>query len=231
MIAGIDSCPGGWVAVIEEAPQHLSAGIFLGLDHLLRHFPELEVAAIDIPIGLSSLKPRACDLLVRRQLKPRGSVVFPAPLRPLLIAPTYERARAMSTSLSGKSVSAQAYAIFKKVQQIDDELQASERLRQIAFEVHPERSFAEMNGGQVLPLPKRSLEGANLRLSLVDGLVQEGAFSLLRSRLKRSLVHDDDLLDALAALWTARRIHAQEHATVPEIPEIDQMGLPMRICY
>ncbi len=40
-----------------------------------------------------------------------------------------------------------------------------------------------------------------------------------------------DGYDALAALWTARRIKRGIAETLPEEPSVDERGLPMRIVY
>jgi predicted RNase H-like nuclease len=39
----------------------------------------------------------------------------------------------------------------------------------------------------------------------------------------------DDLYDAFAALWTARRIRTGESRAIPAILALDPEGLPMRI--
>ena len=47
----------------------------------------------------------------------------------------------------------------------------------------------------------------------------------------RAVAGLDDLYDALAALWTARRIKRGIAETLPEEPSADEHGLPMRIVY
>ena len=58
-----------------------------------------------------------------------------------------------------------------------------------------------------------------------------GAWLELRRRFRRSAVADDDILDGLAALRSARRIHAGEALVLPSgipVPR-DGCGLPMAI--
>jgi predicted RNase H-like nuclease len=40
----------------------------------------------------------------------------------------------------------------------------------------------------------------------------------------------DDFFDACAAAWSAVRIADGKHLALPEVPEYDACGLPMRIC-
>jgi predicted RNase H-like nuclease len=231
VIAGVDGCRGGWLGVVEVGDGAFAVGVYDGLDHLLRHHPTLEVIAIDIPIGLTTFEPRACDLETRRALRPRGSVVFPAPLRQVVAEASYHRAMALNLSINQKGISKQAHAIYGRVHQIDQELAASERLRQITYEIHPERSFAAMNGDAPVLLSKHKAEGRPMRIALLDENLAVDLFDRLRPAVPRSMAKDDDVLDALAALWTARRIRDGVAQTHPANPPIDATGLPMRICY
>jgi predicted RNase H-like nuclease len=52
----------------------------------------------------------------------------------------------------------------------------------------------------------------------------------IREREDRKDVADDDILDALAVAWTARRIHLKEAVRIPDgDEERDTRGLPMRM--
>jgi predicted RNase H-like nuclease len=60
-----------------------------------------------------------------------------------------------------------------------------------------------------------------------------GADILTRARgsyLKKHLA-DDDVLDAIAGLWTAHRIAAGTAKTLPDRAPRDSTGLPMEIVY
>ena len=84
--------------------------------------------------------PRAADVEARRFVGARGSSVFPTPIRPVLEAPTYADARAVAVELTGKSVSAQSYALRHKILEVDEHSVRDARL----IEVHPEVSFSEL---------------------------------------------------------------------------------------
>ena len=58
--------------------------------------PDVEVVAIDMPIGLSDDGARACDVAARRLLGRAGSSVFPTPVRAVLATDDYAEARAVS---------------------------------------------------------------------------------------------------------------------------------------
>jgi predicted RNase H-like nuclease len=44
-------------------------------------------------------------------------------------------------------------------------------------------------------------------------------------------VADDDMLDAVAALWTATRLYEGTAETLPDEPPLDAAGLRMEIVY
>jgi hypothetical protein len=84
-IAGVDGCPSGWIAVVEQAESHNITGrVFLTFSDLTDAL-DAAVIAIDIPIGLTDHGPRQCDLDARSHLaSKRGASVFPAPIRSAL---------------------------------------------------------------------------------------------------------------------------------------------------
>jgi predicted RNase H-like nuclease len=112
--------------------------------------------------------------------------------------------------------------------EVDDVLQARPELRERIVEVHPEVSFAEW-AGEPLLASKKSRDGAALRRALLEQQFP-GAFEKIRAaHSRKSDVGDDDIADALAALWTAQRIaYGTERSLQPE-PPLDETGLPMRI--
>ena len=61
------------------------------------------------------------------------------------------------------------------------------------------------------------------------GAFDTAAFDTIRSRHPKSLVADDDILDAFAALWTAERIYNAEAGSLPELSSLDSKGIPMRM--
>lgn len=183
------------------------------------------VTAIDIPIGLPDTGSRLCDQEARRLLRARASSVFPAPLRGVLNAPNYAAANALSRS-AGTGLSQQTFALIPKIREVDQALLRSPALAATVFEVHPELSFREWNGGRPMGHAKRSGFGFVERLRLANS-VYAGEAQRIRVQVKRREVSDDDILDAIAALWTAERIHKGAAHHLPAALQKDAMGLPM----
>lgn len=228
-IAGVDGCPAGWICLIEEEEtKRIGSKIFPTFAELAS-VVEANVIAIDIPIGLTDSGTRDADREARRYLgQPRGTSVFPAPIRPLLSSRSHAEAMKRSREIDGKGVPAQAFAIYKQIIEVDDQLRARADLRNRVYEVHPEVSFALWSGAPIVP-GKRTSEGAAIRRALIDAAFGADAFETVRERYKKKEAADDDILDAFAALWTARRIVAGTARTFPDHPPHDSAGLPMRI--
>jgi predicted RNase H-like nuclease len=82
-----------------------------------------------MPIGLPERGPRACDLEARRLLGPgRASSVFPAPIRPVLVATSYDDACQIRLQVEGKKLSRQAWVIVPKIREVDDMLRDNSEL-------------------------------------------------------------------------------------------------------
>ena len=113
---GVDGCKAGWFYVASNGRQYCF-GVVSNIRELIAQFERIGKIVIDIPIGLHDKgnMPRSCDVLARQKLKPRGSTVFPAPVRPCLYAHDYREACEISHTLTGKKLSQQAFNILKKI--------------------------------------------------------------------------------------------------------------------
>jgi predicted RNase H-like nuclease len=93
-------------------------------------------------------------------------------------------------------------------------------------EVHPELAFAQWNGGEPMAQAKKTAAGSAQRRALVEselpGLVEQ-----IRTSVSKSKLGDDDILDAIACLWSARRLRWKGALVLGG--ERDALGLPMRI--
>jgi predicted RNase H-like nuclease len=226
-IAGVDGCPAGWVAVIERFGAPICASIFVRFEDLLKGLSDVGVIAVDIPIGLPERGARDCDVEARRRLGVRGSSVFPAPLRAILNSSSREEASRIRYEIEGKLMSCQAFGIVKKVREVDRTLLANRAARRRVVEVHPELSFAAWRG-RPMRHPKGKKAGRSERQRLISGVWPEDVerCEMLFARSKCGL---DDLYDAFAALWSARRVASGVAEQLPEIAPRDARGLPMRI--
>ncbi|HEY6537899.1 MAG TPA: DUF429 domain-containing protein, partial [Candidatus Dormibacteraeota bacterium] len=146
-LIGADGCPGGWMVALEYTDRATALERW-DTFHLGAVARRSSVAAVvvDIPIGLPSKGSRACDLEARRMLgRPRASSVFPAPLRPMLEATTYEQAQRIRRRIDGRGWSRQAHGILARVAEVDAMLrhQGAERV----YEGHPELAFQALADG------------------------------------------------------------------------------------
>lgn len=202
---------------------------------ILPHFADViidfkcaDVVAVDIPIGLTERGARACDIEARKRLgKPRSNSVFPAPIRPILRATTYEKACQKSLRADGKKISKQAFGILSKVREVDQV--TSPGLQNWVYEVHPELCFWALNDGKAMQFGKLSISGRSERLKLLSKLYPQIPTHL--DQLDRSLAGPDDLLDAAVAAWSAVRIGQKQAVHLPEKPMFDRIGLRMEIFY
>jgi len=227
VVAGVDSCPGGWLAVVvtfyEEivAEDHILLGNFKELSEFLT--PSSYVA-VDIPIGLLD-EPvqggRECDRAARKILgRPRSSSVFSPPVRPSLDCCTFEEAR-------GYGLNQQSFGILRKVKELD--LLMTPDLQSRIREAHPEVSFFTLAGLAPAQAGKRKAEGRDERSALLKHYffqVEEGL-----ERFPSSKAAADDILDAYACAWTAMRLFRGEAGCLPDDPPTDEKGLQMAIWY
>jgi predicted RNase H-like nuclease len=160
---------------------------------------DLLVVAVDMPMGLVDAGVRACDVAARRALGPRRSSVFPAPARPLLACAGYADALAAGRALDGRGLSRQAWNLAPRIAEVDAVLSPSLQARII--EASPELSFATMAGAP-LAAAKRTSNGAATRRGLVARHVGRLPVPVPRG------ARPDDVLDAAALVWTARRVAA-----------------------
>jgi predicted RNase H-like nuclease len=194
-LAGVDGCRGGWVVASDQGAQ------------LVPTFPEVlgrgfDLVLIDVPIGLLDAAPRRCDVEARSLIGARRSSVFPAPSRAVLGARRY-----------AGQCSVQLWNILDKIREVDAVMQP--RMQQRIREAHPEVSFALLNG-RPLRFPKKKPEGEEERRLLLRPIF--GEVPRLPGAAR------DDVLDAYALLWSARRVVRSE-ARILGAGERDARGL------
>jgi len=227
---GIDGCRAGWLYVARNVEKgDCRAGILTRIDGLLDLVPVPAIVAIDIPIGLLDSGPRLCDLEARKVLgRPRSSSVFPAPVRRILGAATYAEACAVGRAADGRAINRETWNIIPKIREVDGFLRAHPEYRGMVYETHPELCFWRWNGGKGMNHAKRTPQGRAEREALVVS-VFGAEVEAARASLPRAGWANDDLLDAFATLWTATRILAGTHVTLPARPPVDRRGLRMEI--
>jgi predicted RNase H-like nuclease len=225
-VAGVDGCPGGWV-VVTTGPERGAPARARVVADLAPVFADarhgrLAIVGIDMPIGLSDAV-RACDREARRALGARHVCVFSAPPRSVLGASDPAEARRRCLAVRGRSLTLQTFHLLPRIRELDEALATEPDLAGRVCEVHPELSFAELAGAPI-PTSKQRAEGRRRRAEL---LAPE--FAELDAVLDARPVgaRADDLLDALAVAWSARRILAGTARTFGG--GRDERGLPMCI--
>lgn len=200
-VVGVDAALGGWFAIVLEEGAYADAAVLADLATLLNRFQDAQAIVVDVPIGLPRLgETRRADILARQLVGIRRSSVFAAPSALALEAETYSDARAIQPSLS-----AQAFALRRAI------LDAEQHAAAIS-EGHPEVSFRALMDRE-LPFKKRTWNGQMLRRRLLADVGVE-----LPDFLDHGSVPADDVLDAAAMAWTARRVAAEANSTLPADP-------------
>lgn len=222
MIAGLDGCEDGWMAACQSAAGDIQLRFVERAEDLLES-TGARMLVIDIPIGLLDRSPRGADVAARRLLKGRSSCVFNAPIRPILSAESYSEANRIWREVEGKGCSAQGFALVPKLMEIDELVRRRSGNGVRFVEGHPEVSFAMMNGEAAVPVSKHSPVGLKMRCDLLAHAFGCDIGELV-ARQPRST--RTDAVDALALLWTARRIDSDEASRFPSaIVERDQFGI------
>lgn len=245
LVVGADGCRGGWVAVAyDTARPELVVRVHPTLRVLLAAYPDAAMIAVDIPIGLATGAPRPCDMAAKTGLGSRGASVFPAPDRRLIKvlsfdekadgrlahALTHSQTTALAVKITGKGISQQTYYICPKIEEAD-RLMTPELQRRV-IEVHPEVSFWALAGRCPMQHPKRTSAGYEERRTLLATAF--GGITIPDRRAAGRLARPagaNDVLDAIAAAWTARRHAEGRTGRFPVEPARDERGLTMQIMY
>lgn len=225
-VLGADVCATGWVGVAlggGRPTAYFGADIDGLLTDAVQDGP-VAVVGVDMPIGLPDHGPRQADLLAREYVGARRASVFMTPVRAAIEAETHPEAVRINRSLAGAGVSAQAFALRTRIREVDEWVRrASCRV----VEVHPEVCFARMANRRPLPR-KTTWAGAETRRRLLAdaGIVLTGDLGAAGAVAKV-----DDVLDAAAAAWTARRVLDGNAESLPRTPEVFGDRLPCAIWF
>lgn len=125
LVVGVDACRTGWIAVALRDRNGPEAHHLPRIEALLPLATEADAVAIDIPIGLPSAAPREADLLVREFLGARRNSLFLTPVREAIEARTHALATRAAYRRTGAGISQQAYALGKKILEVQQWLPSS----------------------------------------------------------------------------------------------------------
>jgi predicted RNase H-like nuclease len=202
-VAGVDGCPRGWIAVLLDDGGFRDARVFPDAASLAAGVPEAAVVCIDMPIGLPHRGLRRADEEARALVGSSLFLMFP---RDVILADSHAEAVERARSHVGRGISLQAYRLRAKV--LDLELHLDPRMA----ETHPELAFLTMKGAR-LP-SKHTWNGLNERRVL---LAHEG-IELPHPLARGDDVPPEDLIDAAAAAWSARRVARGDYLVLPADP-------------
>jgi predicted RNase H-like nuclease len=221
-VLGVDGWRGRWVGALLDG----RAVTLLDLVDVtaVLAVPDVELVAIDMPIGLSDTGARTCDIEARALLVGAASSVFPTPVRAVLATDDYAEARALSRAATDppRAPSAQAFQLVRAIRALDDALgdPPSDRV----VEVHPELAFRALDPD--VRDRKGSARGTIQRLRALRAVMDVEA-ALAEAPSGVPVV---DALDACAAAWSAARLARGGGQCVGD-GSMDSRGRPMRICW
>jgi len=232
VLAGVDGCPRGWIAVIGDGGG-LRVEVFGCFSALVASLPDKAIIAVDMPIGLPKKGGRSAERAARAHLGERQSSVFSIPPRAAVYAEDYRESCSLSLERTDppRKVSRQAFGLFPKICEVDELLRSEVGLATRIIESHPELAFAALNGMKAMSLPKKiksrvNPEGMAERRALLQrsGLPED----FLKSPVPRG-AKEDDFLDA-CAMYLVAGPHARGEARPhPNHVERDAFGLRMVI--
>ena len=113
----------------------------------------------------------------------------------------------------------QTFNLFPKIREVDALVSHSDDDR--VAEIHPECAFRRLAGHALAP--KRSADGREQRVALLEPI-----FGSIDVRVRGA--RPDDVLDAFAVLWSARRFAAGAHEQLGDGAR-DERDLPMRLVF
>lgn len=217
-VAGVDGVPGGWV-VARVGAGGVDWSVCADAAAVLADTVGCAAVGVDIPLGLSAgPAPRACDVETARALGRARSSVFPAPPRAVLQAPDHAEACVVARELTGRGISLQSFHIGPKILDWD----ALPTRPAHVVEVHPELALRRLAPDLVFA-SKKTARGSGQRIAALNRWLDvPAALADLPAGARL-----DDVLDALAAAWSARRFADGVHEVLG--PEVDDRGRPMGV--
>lgn len=169
---------------------------------------------VDIPIGLVDTPRRSADGAARAYVGPRRSSVFNAPNRAVIGASTLAEANAWLAEREYPMMSAQGFALVPRIREAAAVAAVDERL----IEVFPEATFRFLAGAP-LTVAKKQWSGAAQRLEL---LAEASPPIVVPWDLgDAGRVPTDDVFDAAAAAYSARRYALGEAEAQGDPAEVD----------
>ena len=224
---GADGCMGGWIVAALGSTLRIERLSSIG--EILETYPGYSTFLIDMVIRLrDSAKQLRPDDIARKELKPRGSTLFPVPSKEAVYKDTYEEQKKANIKTLGKSLSRQASAIIPKIREIDEYLSSHPEFKNRIDESHSELDFARLNGS-ILLTRKKDAAGIDERLKVIKHYIPGIRIPDLYAKAKELRCNADDIADAICLAVTAKLKSEGLCETIPENQEMDNNGLYMKL--
>ena len=224
MVAGVTPCPGGWLVQGAKlhgatfAPQTpLVYGTFL---EILSEHPSYDILVVNAPIGyLDSPEQgvRTCDQQARELVGSRGASIHNAPSRAVLNN---------EIEWNDAGLDAVTATLLPRYREIA-KVMSPFRQRTI-YEGNPELSFFQINEDTSMQLSKKIEAGHDERREVLEVHIP-GIDKVLDVEPQGATTKH--VVDALALLWTARRVKGHAARRIPIEPEWDSEGIRMELVY
>lgn len=222
VIAGVTPWATRWVVATAKiggaifAPE--SPKVFDSFSEILSETPTFSIVVVYAPIGYHEgpdFKIRTCDREARALLGKRSSTIRNAPTRSAL---------AEGSKLENSNLDAVSLKLLPRYREVAN-LMSPYRQR-VVYEGNPELSFYQLNKNSPLRWSKNKENGAVERLLLLEGKIPN-INSIIEESAKT--IKSTHLLDAIALLWTARRVYGHAAQRIPSEGEWDSEGLRVEI--
>jgi len=230
-IAGIDSCPLGWIVVLHDT-NGFSYKAVSSIEELIEFHTDLQRIFIDIPIGLSSEKfTRTIESKLRKELGKRSSTIFTPACRKAVYAQNYDEAREINKEILGKSISIQSYNISKKIKEVDQFMEIKATELEI-YESHPEICFKYLNNSEIIQTKKSTKEGFQERFQLLQKHYPQlkSVYHNIIETYSKSKVKQDDILDAMV-LCVSNLNSKEKLRYLQDENDLDEKGILVKITY
>ena len=198
-VAGADVWKGKWVVVVLDGGRFSRAFVASSISEAVDGLADCAAIGVDMPIGLPvGGKSRPADSEARPSSGLAGTRCSRLLPRSYWNAHRRPKRTRLAKSNGWPGISAQAFSLKKQILAVQPLAEADSRV----WEVHPEVSFAEANGGVPLEWSKTSWNGAALRLRILESqgvIVPQDLGATGAAEIA-------DVLDASIAAWSADRI-------------------------
>lgn len=229
MYLGVDGFSNGWCCCSFNG--NMTIKIIPEIKNIL-DYDNYSKILIDIPIGLSSRKAeRKIDNQLRTLLPSgRKSSVFNAPTRKSAYANTYDEAKKAEIEQLGKSLSIQSWNITNKIKEVDQFLTTNTQLNNIR-ESHPELCFYYLNNMKPLLFSKRTVDGLNERMKILNHYHHQSQELLedFFQKNKKTGIKKDDIADSMVLCISAKNWIKNGKRTINNQPNKDEKGISFGI--